>query len=322
MDGSPPPLPPVEFPSRPMLLTFDHVTKFYGPVIGVNDVSCQVGAGITGLLGANGAGKSTLMKLASGQLRPSAGRVAIGSRRAWSAGAKRDLGFSPDLDRFYEEMTCREFVSAMARLYGYAARESRRRTELALEEVGMTTRGDRRLGGCSHGMRQRIKLAQALVHDPPILLLDEPLTGIDPQGRRDISHLLRQLAERGKTILLSSHLLAELEQLADSILVIARGRIVASGTLAEIRGLLDDQPYLIEIVSPQSRRLAARLVEWSEVLSVEVHDGTLRIRTRDPVELFRRVGDLVVDEQFEVQRLETLDAGAEAVFRYVSGGAA
>lgn len=305
-----------------MHLAFEHVTKFYGPVIGVNDISCRVGPGITGLLGANGAGKSTMMKLASGQLRPSSGKVLIGERRAWSAGAKRDLGFSPDLDRFYEEMTGRDFVYAMARLYGFAARDARRRTELALEEVGMTSRAERRLAGCSHGMRQRIKLAQALVHDPPILLLDEPLTGIDPQGRRDISQLLQQLAQRGKTILLSSHLLAELEQLADSILVIARGRIVASGALAEIRGLLDDQPYLIEIVSPQSRQLAARLIQWSEVLSVELDDGALRVRTRNPIELFRRVGDLVVDENFEIRRLETLDAGAEAVFRYVAGGAA
>lgn len=314
-----------------MHLTFDRVTKFYGPVIGVNDVSCRLGPGITGLLGANGAGKSTLMKLASGQLRPSSGRVLIGSRRAWSAAAKWEMGFSPDLDSFYEEMSGREFVLTMARLYGYASREARDRTEVALAEVGMSSRGERRLGGCSHGMRQRIKLAQALVHDPAVLLLDEPLTGIDPQGRREISELLRQLAARGKTILVSSHLLSELEQLTDSILMIARGRVVANGKLSEIRERLEDRPFVVQIVSGQARALAAKLVGLSEVLSVELRDGKsagdpsgddeLHVRTRAPQALFRRVGELVVDENFDVRRLDTLDTDAEAVFRYVSGDA-
>ncbi|HVW38394.1 MAG TPA: ATP-binding cassette domain-containing protein, partial [Pirellulales bacterium] len=139
-----------------MDLSFDRVTKFYGPVIGVNDVTCRISPGITGLLGANGAGKSTLIKLASGQLRPSLGEVRIGPHRAWSSAAKRQFGYSPDINSFYEEMTCREFVYAMTRLYGYSRREARERTELALAEVGMTPRARRRLAGCSHGMRQRI----------------------------------------------------------------------------------------------------------------------------------------------------------------------
>ncbi|MEX0642268.1 MAG: ABC transporter ATP-binding protein, partial [Pirellulales bacterium] len=148
-----------------LLLTFDGVTKFYGPVIGVNNITCRIGPGITGLVGANGAGKSTLIKLASGQLRPTQGAVRIGGRDAWSTAAKRHLGYSPDLNNFYEEMTGREFVYTMARLNGFSRSESRERTEQVLEEVGMADRGQRRLAGCSHGMRQRIKLAQALVHD-------------------------------------------------------------------------------------------------------------------------------------------------------------
>src|SRR5688500_3420040 len=172
-----------------MFLTFNRVTKFYGPVIGLNDISCRIGPGITGLFGANGAGKSTLMKLASGQLRPSLGEVLVGDNSAWSTRAKRDFGYSPDIDRFYEEMTGREFVETMARLYGYPGREARRRTQRVLEDVGMADRSERRIAGCSHGMRQRIKLAQALVHDPEILLLDEPLNGIDPGGRREIHEL-------------------------------------------------------------------------------------------------------------------------------------
>lgn len=300
-----------------MWLTFDQVTKFYGPVIGVNDISCRMGPGITGLFGANGAGKSTMMKLASGQLRPTGGRVLIDDRKAWSSAAKAHLGFSPDVNSFYEEMTGREFVQAMARLHGYSLRESRRRTEQAIAEVGMSDRGDRRIGGCSHGMRQRIKLAQALVHDPAILLLDEPMNGIDPGGRRDISQLLVRLAQRGKTILVSSHILSEVEQLTDSILMIARGRVIASGTIAEIRNLLEDQPYTVRLVARPQRRLAALLIELPEVESVDIRADALTVRTRQPQQFFSAVGNLVLDHEIDVRRLETLDAGADAVFGYL-----
>src|SRR5438552_13795880 len=142
-----------------MDLTFESVTKFYGPVIGVNDVSCRIGPGITALFGANGAGKSTMLKLASGQLRPSLGRVLLDERAAWSTAAKRHLGYMPDVNSFYEEMTGREFVYTLARLHGFGIAEAARRTQAALEQVGMQERSDRRLGGYSHGMRQRIKLA-------------------------------------------------------------------------------------------------------------------------------------------------------------------
>lgn len=302
-------------------LTFEHVTKFYGPVIGVNDVSCHIGPGITGLLGANGAGKSTLIKLASGQLRPSQGRVRIGDHTAWSTAAKRLFGYSPDIDRFYEEMTGREFVFTMARLYGYRRREAKERTELALGEVGMTDRAERRMAGCSHGMRQRIKLAQALVHDPELLLLDEPLNGIDPGGRREINELLLRLAERGKTILISTHILGDVEQLADTIVMISRGRLIASGTLSEVRDLLADQPRVIEIVSDRPRSLAALLAAAAYVRSVEVRDETLTIRTAQPARFFVDVGKLVVKHQFDVRRMQTVDAGADAVFDYLERGA-
>lgn len=303
-----------------MLLSFDHVTKFYGPVIGINDISCRIGPGITGLLGANGAGKSTLMKLASGQLRPSSGSVRIGQHAAWSSAAKRLFGYSPDINSFYEEMTGREFVYSMTRLYGYPRREARERTELALDEVGMTPRAERRLAGCSHGMRQRIKLAQALVHDPPVLLLDEPLSGIDPGGRKDINELLAKLADAGKTILVSSHILVEIEQLADTVLMIARGRILASGTLGEIREMLEDQPLTIEIVAEPARRLAALLAELPAVRSIEIRDEALIVRTAAPKRFFAALGELAVRDGLEVQRLQTLDAGADAVFGYLEGG--
>ncbi len=303
-----------------MLLSFEGVTKFYGPVIGVNNISCRIGPGITGLLGANGAGKSTIIKLASGQLRPTQGKVRIGGRNAWSTSAKSHLGYSPDVSSFYEEMTGYEFVYAMARLNGFSRAEARQRTDYVLEEVGMADRRGRRLAGCSHGMRQRIKLAQALVHDPWLLLLDEPMSGIDPGGRREINELLFRLADQGKTILVSSHILVEIEQLARSILMIARGRIIASGTLAEVRGLMKYRPLVVEIVADPVRKLAALVAEYPDVQGVEVRESSLIVRTRNPAEFFAYVGQLVCSRGIDVQRMQTLDSGADAVFDYLQQG--
>jgi len=303
-------------------LAFEQVTKFYGAVIGVNNVSCRIGPGITGLLGANGAGKSTLIKLASGQLRPSQGKVKIGGHDAWSTASKHHLGYSPDLNSFYEEMTGREFVFTMARLHGFSKAEARERTEHVLDEVGMVERGNRRLAGCSHGMRQRIKLAQALVHDPWLLLLDEPLTGIDPGGRREINELLVRLAGQGKTILVSSHILVEIEQLAHSIVMMSRGRLIASGTLAEVRALMEYRPQVIEIAAEPARKLAALLTEHPDVLAVELRETGLVVRTRNPLDFFARLGELVCQHGIEVRRLQTLDSGADAVFDYLQKGRA
>lgn len=308
--------------SRESLLAFDGVTKFYGPVIGVNHISFQLSSGITGLLGANGAGKSTLIKLASGQLRPTQGSVRIAGLSAWSSAAHRLLGYSPDIDAFYEEMTGRRFVFAMARLYGYPRGEARQRAERALEIVGMADRAGRRIAGCSHGMRQRIKLAQALVHDPQLLLLDEPMTGIDPGGRRDMHELLASLAAQGKTILVSSHILAEVEQLTDSLLVMARGRIVARGSLPEIRGLMEDRPTTIEIEASGARKLAGLLAESASVQAIEIRGDSLLVRAAGAASFFARLGELVLAHGIDVRKLQTVDSGAEAVFDYLQRGPA
>ncbi|HET6883294.1 MAG TPA: hypothetical protein VFI31_24200, partial [Pirellulales bacterium] len=169
---------------------------------------------------------------------------------------------------------------------------------------------------------QRIKLAQALVHEPPVLLLDEPLNGIDPGGRREINELLLRQAERGKTVLVSTHILVDVEQLADTIVMISRGRIIASGTLAEVRSLLEDQPLVVEIVSDRPRELAALLAAAGEVQSIEIAGDTLTVRTGQPAAFFARVGRLVVDHGFAVERLQTLDTGADAVFGYLERGVA
>src|SRR5262245_4365955 len=238
---------PIARPVAPPVLLFEHVSKWYGPVLGVNQVTLELRSGITGLVGANGAGKSTLLRLATGQLRPDLGRVTVAGHDAWDWQAKRHVGYCPDADAFYEEMSGQQFVETMARLCGYTRGEARDRTAAALQRVGMVGRSDRRLRGYSKGMRQRIKLAAALIHDPALLILDEPLSGIDPVGRREFLDLFAGLAEQGKCLLVSSHELEELEKLTDHVAIMARGRLAAVGTLAQIRDLLDEHPAAVRI---------------------------------------------------------------------------
>jgi ABC-2 type transport system ATP-binding protein len=307
----------------PPLAEFRAVTKWYGAVIGVNDVDFQLGPGITGLLGPNGAGKTTLIKLLTGQLRPSLGDVVVRGKPAFSAAAKRHLGYCPDVDAFYEEMSGRQFVQTMARLHGMDRELATARTERALAEVGMLDRADRTLRGCSKGMRQRIKLAQALVHEPDLLIVDEPLNGVDPVGRRELMELFRRFRDSGRAVLVSSHILDEMDALADRVIFMGRGRVLAIGTLAEIRGMLADQPLKVRIRSPQARELAARLVLWPQVCGVEsLQAEELSLEIQSPNEFFSRFAELVVAEQLHVDSLETTDSSAEAVFSYVMQAAA
>jgi ABC-2 type transport system ATP-binding protein len=298
----------------------DHVSKWYGPVIGVNQVTLELRAGITGLVGPNGAGKTTLMRLATGQLRPDIGSVRLRGQDAWDTRAKRHVGYSPDLDSFYEEMSGRQFVESMARLCGYSRREARDRTEDTLRLVGMTEQAGRRLRGYSKGMRQRIKVAQALVHDPDVLILDEPLSGIDPIGRQEFLTLFHDLAERGKCLLISSHELEELEKLTEHVAVMTQGRIAAVGTLAQIRELLDHHPLSILIATDQPRNLAGALLVMEDVVGVDLGTrDTLVVRARNPRRFFQNLASLVLEENYEVRHLETLDESAHAILGYLLG---
>jgi len=300
------------------LVEFANVSKWYGPVVALNDVTLQLKPAITGLVGPNGAGKSTLFKLLTGQLRPSLGSVRVRGIDAWSAQAKSHIGYCPDIDAFYEEMSGRAFVRTMAMWHGYGKPAAGARTEEVLEQVGMADRASRPLGSYSKGMRQRIKLAQALVHDPDLIVLDEPLNGVDPVGRDDLVDLFRRLAASGKTVLVSSHVLDEMDTLADRILFICRGRILASGSLREIRDLLDDHPLHVSVTSDRTRELAARLLGLESVEGANLSGpGSLVLRVRRPTEFFQSFGQLVVQDRFEVTRLHVLDASTEAVFDYL-----
>lgn len=300
------------------LCRFDKVCKWYGPVIGLNDVTMTIEPGITGLVGHNGAGKSTLIKLLTGQLRPSLGTVEIRGRRAWSSAAKRHIGYCPDLDPMYEEMSGRAFVVTMARLHGFSASEARRRADEMLAQVGMSDRSDRPLGTYSKGMRQRIKLAQALVHDPELVVLDEPLNGVDPVGRVEMLRLFRELASRGKAILVSSHILDELDTLADQILFVCRGRLIASGPLDKIRAMLDTFPLTMRVMTRDARKLAGCLVPLTQVKSVELRgEEELVLRVERAKEFFGPLSEIVIEQGFDPERLEILDASTEAVFDYL-----
>jgi ABC-2 type transport system ATP-binding protein len=300
------------------------VSKWYGPVIGVNDVTLELRPGIMGLVGANGAGKTTLMRLATGQLRPDLGTVRVRGRRASAAPAKRDVGWCPDADAFYEEMSGEQFVRVMARLCGYPRAEACRRADEALELVGMSgvNNGvEKPLRGYSKGMRQRIKLAQALVHDPELLVLDEPLSGIDPVGRQEFIALFHKLAERGKCLLVSSHELEALEKLTEQVIVMARGRIAAVGTLSRIREMFDDVPLAIRIDCTEKRRLSAALLELDDVSAVELgEESALTVRAANPKRFFRLFGGLVLEEGFEIEHLEILDDSATAILGYLLTG--
>ena len=317
--AAPPPRPAADGP----LLLFEQVSKWYGSVLALNQVTLELRGGITGLVGANGAGKSTLMRLATGQARPTLGRVTVRGVDAWDWRARRLVGYYPDVDAFYEDMTGREFVRTMARLCGFDRAEARRRTEGVLDRVGMADRAGRKLRGYSKGMRQRVKLAQALLNDPELIVLDEPLSGIDPVGRQEMLELFRGLAGQGKCLLISSHELEELEKLTNHVAIMARGRIAAVGTLQQIRDLLDDFPLSVRVDADRPRDLARLLLGLEGVTGVDLPGGGadgLVVRARNPKRFYRDLGRLVVREMIDVRRLEPLDESAHAILGYLLGG--
>lgn len=313
--------PSYPIPQTPSpLLQFEQVSKWYGPVLALNQVTLTLTGGITGLVGANGAGKSTLIKLATGQVRPNLGRVSVAGVDAADWRALRRIGYCPDHDAFYEDMTGRQFVREMALLFGFPWSEAKARTEGVLDRVGMFAAADRVVRGYSKGMRQRIKLAQALLHDPGLLILDEPLSGIDPVGRREMLDLFASLAAAGKCLFISSHELEELEKLTDRVAIMARGRVAAVGTLAEIRALLDDRPLSVRVESDRPRELAAAVLEIAEVVGVEVRGDGLVVRATHPPRFFPKFGALVAKGGFDVTGVEPLDESAHAILGYLLGG--
>jgi ABC-2 type transport system ATP-binding protein len=299
-------------------IAFTRASRWYGPVIALNDVSVTIPKGVTGLLGPNGAGKSTFLKLASGQLRPSQGEVRLLGRPAWgSPEVFHRVGLCPEPDSFWEHLTGMQFMLALLRLHGYGEAECRQRAEAALHEVALLDARDRKVGGYSKGMRQRVKLAQAIAHDPEVLLLDEPVTGMDPVNRRRVIDLVRRMGREGRTVLVSSHILHEVEAMTRRVLLVHNGRILAEGDVREIRDLLDQHPHTVALRARDPRRLGQAIVGWPNVISLAFgpEGEWLTVQTARPDEFYRAIHDPALEAG--VLEMYSPDENLESVFRYL-----
>jgi ABC-2 type transport system ATP-binding protein len=302
------------------IIEFDGVSKWYGNVIGINKLTLRIPAGVTGLLGPNGAGKSTLLQLATGQLYPSQGTVRVLGESVWNnTPLMRHIGLCPEQDAFYEWMTGFDFVRTCARLTGMGRRDCAQATERAMGLVGMTENMNRAIRGYSKGMRQRTKLAQALVHVPQVLFLDEPFTGTDPVGRRDMIDVIRGLGARGCSVLVSSHVLHEVQALTPNIILLHRGRLVAEGHVRDIRDLIDQHPHRIVLVSDNYRALAEKVVGWEDVEGIRVksRENALLVETRRPDAFYARLPELATGNGSAIREVYSEDDNLEAVFKYL-----
>jgi len=305
--------------ATPPLVEATQVSKWYGQVIGLNDVSVVVPHGITGLLGPNGAGKSTFMKLMTGQLAPSKGRVTVFGESIWNnPSIYSRIGFCPEQDAFYDRMTGLEWVTALTRLNGYDEARAVEAARRALEHVDLLDAADKKIGAYSKGMRQRVKLAQAIVHDPELLILDEPLSGMDPIARRKTIRLIKDWAKAGKSIVVSSHILHEVESMTSNILLINNGRILAEGNVHQIRDLIDEHPHTVHIRAQEPRALARRFLEDDDVLSLRFEDGALVVQTARPDAFYTRLTTLAATGELgTVDEVTSPDDNLQAVFQYL-----
>jgi ABC-2 type transport system ATP-binding protein len=293
-----------------------NVSRWYGNVVAINDITMTIGPGVTGLLGPNGAGKSTLLHLISGFLEPSRGELTVGGTASWrNPDVYRTLGLVPERPAVYSFLTGLEFVRATARLHKLA--DPDRSAERAIAIVEMAGAQDRKIATYSKGMRQRIKVAAALVHDPEILLLDEPFNGMDPRQRLHMMDLLETLGDEGRTILFSSHILEEVERLSGTIQVIVAGRLAASGDFRAIRRLMTSRPHMFLVRTSDDRRLGAALIGRPSVTGVEMSGGGLQVKASDYGAFSREIAGLTREQGISLRELLPEDESLESVFAYL-----
>lgn len=302
-----------------MTIELRGVTKMFGTVRALDEIDLEIGEGVTGLLGPNGSGKSTLLKLVSGQLRPDTGHVRVyGLDPFTQPEVFARLGLCPEQDKFYEELSGEAFVIALTRLHGYDAREAKARAHHALARVAMTEHMHKPIRAMSRGMRQRTKIAQAIAHDPPVVLLDEPLTGTDPVGRADLIALVRTLGQEGRSVVVSSHVLHEVEAMTHQVVLVRYGRLRAQGDIGRLRALLDDRPYRFRIRVARPRELAAALVVLPHVRAAEVVGAdSLELTTTDLLALCRALPGEAARLQLVIDELGSPDADLESLYRYL-----
>jgi ABC-2 type transport system ATP-binding protein len=298
------------------MIELESVTKLYGTVIGVNDMSLHLGPGAHGLLGPNGSGKTTFLNLITGQLRPTRGRVRMFGENPWdNPRLYRRIGICPSFEGLYAEITAHDWVIYMLRLHGFSAAESRRRALDALDIVGMTASMHRTMGTYSRGMRQRTKLAQAIAHDPELLILDEPFNGLDPVGRHEITQLLKDWVKSGGSLIIASHILYEVETLATSFLLVSGGRLLASGTPEEVHSLLTNLPNEFVIRGSGLRELSQRMIAAELVDSVRLEgNDRLTVTTHKPNALTDRLPEWNETGDIRVIELSSGDDTLQALF--------
>jgi ABC-2 type transport system ATP-binding protein len=303
----------------PPIVAADHVSKWYGQVIGLNDVSVEVPAGITGLLGPNGAGKSTFMKLITGQLKPSKGMVKVLGEPIWgNPHLYFEVGFCPEQDAFYERMTGLEWVTALVRLNGLTEKAADEAAKRALTAVDLMDAASKKIGAYSKGMRQRVKLAQAIVHDPQLLILDEPLAGMDPIARRRTIRMIRDWARSGKSVIVSSHILHEIESMTSNILLINNGRILAEGDVHQIRDLIDEHPHSVSVRAEDPRALAREFLAFADVRSLKFEDGAVVVETGKPDVFYSKLTEMAASGEFgTIDEVTSPDDNLAAVFQYL-----
>lgn len=301
---------------------FEDVSKFYGEVLGVNHVTLAIGPGVTSLVGPNGAGKTTLLNLMTGLVRPSRGRVSVlGISPEHPEQLFRRTGYATQYDAFPRGLTGYDFLYYGARLHGAASAEAGQAAWQALRRVGLEGAARRKVAAYSKGMRQRLKLAQALAHDPEVLVLDEPLNGLDPIARAQTLALLRELASQGRYVVVSSHILHELDRISDAVVLVDGGYIVAEGRIGEVRDEVKDQPARFLIRTPAARQLAARLMEAGATVEVRLgpSGGSAVVGTRNAGHMLLALNRLAVELGADIETVAPVDADVESLYQYLVG---
>ena len=321
----PPPPPPVgPFVPPPALsgmIAVNNVSKFFGSVVAVSEVSFAIDDGVTALLGPNGAGKSTLFRMLCGLTPASRGTLRVlGEDPRRNRDVRGAIGLVPQQDALFDHLTAGEFVTVAARTQGIDAEHVDGVVHWALEQVDLHDVGTKSVGQFSKGMRQRVKVAAALVNDPRVLVLDEPLTGLDPVQRRRMIALFHRLGDEGRCVLVSSHVLDEVARLGSNVLVVAQGRLVARGDYRDLRELMDDRPHRIRLGASDPRRLATELVARGLVSALTLHDGDVVVETLDVDTLGRELAPIAVELGVRLDEVHPLDDDLESVFRYLVEG--
>lgn len=294
------------------------LSKWFGEVVALNNVSIQIPSGIIGLLGPNGAGKSTFIKLALGLYKPSKGKILIlGEKPRNNPRILSQLGYCPEMDHFVEEISGYEFLYWLARYSGFDVKEAKKRVLDVLDRFKMTDRMYDPIATYSKGMRQRIKLAQAMMHDPRVIFLDEPMNGLDPTAREELFYLINLLGSQGKTILFSSHVLHEVERVTDTVILIYNGRILAFGKVREIRDLIQNHPRKIVIRTFEPKKVYSQLSVDPNITSVSFDTNEVTIYTTDPTSTFRYINELIINEKISVLGYKCADEDLQSVFQYL-----